>query len=76
MSFKFLTAILRAGSEGINKKDLISEVWSGKAIDPSALSVHLTSLRKKIKEIGVNIAFERKKDTYKFDAGEGLKKVS
>ncbi|SMF76206.1 response regulator transcription factor [Pseudobacteriovorax antillogorgiicola] len=74
--FQVLTAILRAGEDGLGKKDLIKEVWSGKAIDPSALSVHLTSLRKKIKEIGVNVTYNRSTDTYSIAIADSMKQVS
>ena len=74
--FQVLTAILRSGEKGLGKKELINEVWSGKAIDPSALSVHLTSLRKKIKAVGISINYNRSTDAYAISAEDSVKQVS
>ncbi len=74
--FQILTAILRAGSEGVDKRSLVEQVWSGKAIDPSALSVHLSALRKKIRKANVVISYDRKLDSYRIDGDELISDAS
>lgn len=66
--FALALALYDASPFGLTKEYLIRSVWPGKAVDPGAMSVHLCSLRKKLKSLGVYIHFDRSSSLYRIQS--------
>jgi DNA-binding response OmpR family regulator len=55
--FQILNILSKAASRGLTRSELTQDVWGAQLITRKALDVHLHNLRKKIRDIGLEVKF-------------------
>lgn len=59
--FQILTVLLRAKGRLVTKESLVSQVWGYNEFDPNIVEVPLSTMRKKLREVGAEDLIETKR---------------